>query len=179
MQGLLELGKQLYEFENKKIDIYSQAEEYIKSFHNIKIINEEKQHKNDYYIYRLLNDVIPDDKINSDATFLNFKNSYLDLEMKMERLQTIIKNYKNCLPKHMKKAVYHFSNPYSEKGILGDNQPEERYIRIKNWKAFLDFYIWDGFHYSCVDILSKEEAKKCKLTDYLKCNGKVLINARE
>ncbi len=169
MQGLLELGKQLYEIEQKKYQIWDQAYEYINSMNDSCLQSIDDQVRKDWYLTNLLYDWEVEEKLKNDSQFLYLKKEYQKYDKIRDSLIEKISNYKICSLEIGKWTLYQFSEPYSNSEVEG--LVEEYNVKLKNWEAFTIFFYSFGYQYSKIKVLSKKQEKELGKPIYIEKRG--------
>lgn len=167
MQGLLELGKKLFECEEKKSKVFDEAYLYMDSISNSHMRSIEDQIRKNCYLFDLLSGWRTEEKLSNDILFLNLKKEYQKFDEARFSYLRQIECYKNCYPNVRRWAVYQFTEPYPN----ALNVQAEYNIKLKNWKSFLEYFRLFGYPYRKIKVLSKLEERTIKKPIYIEKRG--------
>lgn len=152
MQGLLKLGKKLYEYQMKRETTFEKAYAYVKargivSRFDLAYFMKDYPTSKSRPSYSDLADII-------DSEFVKLIKDYKKYWNIIKNYEDLIRNYKNC--GHKKTWIlYQFKNPRHPQFPLIDN------AAFNSWESFLDHFMYCGYYYKNVkQIIDPKEIKK-------------------
>ena len=153
MQGLLKIGKKLYEYQMKREITFEKAFAYAKKGNMVSRMD----------VAYFMKDY-PTSKSNpsysslaniKDSEFIKLVKDYLKYSNIIKNYEDLVRRYKNCGHKKNTWILYQFKNPRDPQFLLIYNG------LCKNWESFLDIFIYLGYYYKNVkQITDPKEIKK-------------------
>ena len=153
MQGLLKLGKKLYEYQMKRENTFEKAFAYAKKGNMVSRLDvgyfmENYPASKSSPSYSSLADI-------KDSEFIKLVRDYKKYSNIIKNYEDMIMKYKNCGQKKDEWTIYQFSIPRDNMSV-----PEYN-AKCKNWNNFLHVYKTLGYYYKKVTKVSfSQESRK-------------------
>lgn len=169
MQGLLKLGKKLYEYHLKSEITFKKAYEYAKRKNVVSGLGSAGRLDVAYFMkdypnsksrpsYSSLADI-------KDPEFIKLVKDYVKYLNIIKNYEDLIRRYKNCGHKKNTWILYRFKNSRDPQLPLIYNAP------CNSWESFLDKFIDFGYYYKTVkQITDPKEIKRIGDKQFMKGN---------